>query len=737
MNEDRLDDLASLFLPDILHLVPSRVKQEGFLDSRRTSLVDQNGDTPASPGVGSSSFIPGNGKTISGGNSLTNFNFASPTPDGMHLPYATFLPFEGAMLPHQYGHHHVQLHGHHHNPYPPAPQYYSNGQQQGQNNQQSNQQQQQYMNYLSAPSNPVQAYSLHSDFKHQQHQLLYSQNHPQQPLHYSASTTNFLAQVQGFSKSPNNELNWTPNQLDILQTRTNSPFPIESAAATVTAPSEVNSTPAGEAIPLELESGQKEKKRKVRRSRELSDSELDIDYRPSKLKSLLDFKVDTEGVPKFKIVEEDGNEVKIEFNGFLNGRFLTNDIDNTNYMFTKSELSKSEGSPESDAQSEGGRTDPKVISCYRRNYIQISLNMKISGFNGTNKLLKLTTDEYGYPVTRVIKYFKIEISASTNMSNSRNVPIFIKQVSKDKEKEFPAGTASKGFDIVQTAHISTPEHVVPLNDDTPLEENGIDKYFVVKKLQFKNATPNNGNLTFQNYYHLRMKLTAVVADLYYDDYEGEYPEKKAGSNGTDNNEITLFELVSEPIIVRGRNPNFYSERKDILIKGRLSTSKKSFKHEVEDTHDAEEEQEDLEYLKPIKSEHSEAPEEDVVPSTQEVKVENQEYNQVGAQEAVQDEDQEESQDAPEEVEVGTISEHSSGRNSAPPQDFNTANKITIELNSGKRYKYFPISSVYYLPPINVVYFPHGAHQSSDQRVGSWVEPVVHDGRKSSNVYFKS
>ena len=80
-------------------------------------------------------------------------------------------------------------------------------------------------------------------------------------------------------------------------------------------------------------------------------------------------------------------------------------------------------------------------------------------------------------------------------------------------------------------------------------------------------------MTFQNYYHLKAKLSCIVADIYYDDYDIDV----ANDGGGGNNEILLAELVSEPIIVRGRNPSFYAERNDILIKGRSASSKSSFK----------------------------------------------------------------------------------------------------------------------------------------------------------------
>ena len=69
----------------------------------------------------------------------------------------------------------------------------------------------------------------------------------------------------------------------------------------------------------------------------------------------------------------------------------------------------------------------------------------------------------------------------------------------------------------------------------------------------------------------------------------------------------------------------------------------------------------------------------------------------------------------------------------PPLSYST-NQLALDVKSVDKYKYYPINSVYYLPPINVVYFPHRAHQSQkdDQEQTS----IVQENRKSSNVYFK-
>lgn len=397
-----------------------------------------------------------------------------------------------------------------------------------------------------------------------------------------------------------------------------------------------------------------------------------IDYKMSKLTNLLDFTPIPEN-EEFKILDDSNNEIKLNMTGFMNGKFFTNDSDNNNYI----QLNPNESGSNS-------KIDPKVISCYRRNFIQLSLNLNLSNFqNDSNKILKLQTTEYGYIITRVIKWFKIDISAKTVSNNPRLVPIII---TDDEDKV--SSVKNHSNDYVIPDPIKSSSYIIPINKIN-LENNTFNNYYTIKKLQFKNATPHNGNFTFQNYYNLKIKLSAVVADMYYDDYV----DKNQELNIDDKNEFTLMELVSKPIIVRGRNPSFYYERKDILIKGRNLNLKSSFQDS------------------------------DAIEIDSNIESNN-------------DFDDASSEDLP----IGNDK-------SLPPlmysalQSKNSNNNKLINQSNNK-YKYFPILNVYYLPPINVVYFPHGAHQHKLSNSNLNLDQNKIDlndkqmVRKNSNVYFK-
>ncbi|CAN3360796.1 hypothetical protein DICA2_D14356 [Diutina catenulata] len=462
-----------------------------------------------------------------------------------------------------------------------------------------------------------------------------------------------------------------------------------------------------------------EARRKVRRKEVPGASKFQFDYRAPQLRHLLDFKREQPSAAEapFKIVDKDNNEVHVEFGGFLNGRFLTNDMDNSNYIVSRNQAAA--------AAAGSGPLPPRVISCYRRNYIQLSMNMRVSGIQSPSPLLRLQTSEYGYTITRVIKYFKLDISARTRVPNaSQSVPIFIRDLLKETEREKKAQATEPDEDMVVPSQIISNEHIVQLNDESPVVDGCINRYFVIKQLQFKNATPNNGNLTFQNYYHLVVKLSAVVADLYYDDYmEEDGVSHTQGAADANTNEITLCELRSEPVIVRGRNPNFYADRKDVLIKGRSSLSKRSYRMatagEAADDDDTAEAADPL-HLGPelaleTQLEPPPAPEPEPEPEPEPV------ANAVAAHSSA-------AHDPPSDPSVATAS------------PLAQINHDTPDLRGLSRYNYFPISNVYYLPPINVVYIPH-THRSKEESVppdskSAPKNPAQpRERRKSSNVYF--
>lgn len=421
---------------------------------------------------------------------------------------------------------------------------------------------------------------------------------------------------------------------------------------------------------------------------------IQIRYNQKKLTRLLDLK-DTSPQNHYTIYDKNGSSVSVNFSCFLTGKLLTNDFDNSIYLLMAENADPTK------------KHDAKVISCYRRNLLLIAMNVKLSGFTTDEKLLRLQNSEYGYSVSRVIKWFKIQVLAVPSSDPNTSVPVLIR-VPKDKD-----GLASKG-DIVPTL-INEPDHTVTLNN-AEIKNGAIDNYFLVKQLQFRKATPYNGKLTLQNYFQLKVRLKAIVADLYYDDYIDEF---SATSGDTDRNEILLHEVTSEPIIVRGRNPLFYEERNDILLGNRNPDVKNSF-----------------EALRAYKDDDNDDNDEDTSTNPVSNAVVSQESHSEEPGPLEEDEEEEDEAEAAREEPVEDAEEEPS-REASVPRRLDSPDLKALSVDKG-RYKYFPISSIYYLPPITSVYFPHGAHQKTGMVRGEPASDQEHppQRRSSSNVYFK-
>lgn len=380
-----------------------------------------------------------------------------------------------------------------------------------------------------------------------------------------------------------------------------------------------------------------------------------IDYKQVNILPLMDLKP---GGRKEAVYDRSGREVAVGFRGFLNGRFFTNEQDNYNYMLV------SAGTPTLQQQAM-----PQMMSCYRRNFIQVNVNLQVD----TAELML-----NGEPFLK----FRIEVGASTNRDDGDDVPIII-GVEKAKDvREVPRSDAD-----CNPIRLNELSHTVDLVGPT-------DGYYSVKKVQYKSATANSLNLTFQTYFQLTVKLIAVLP----------------------SRDVVVRELVSSPTIVRGRNPSFYQERQDVLIKGRSACSTMSYRLSGQD------------------SQANTA----TLSSDPEVKAE------LNSQEP----DEEANDDDGEEVEAEE-DEEGKDKKLPPGSAINLKSLLDPEsfIKDGKRthYRYFPILNVYYLPPINVVYFPHRAHQFKQPSMPS---PAPQDSKAStpstggterkrtSKVYFK-
>lgn len=369
-------------------------------------------------------------------------------------------------------------------------------------------------------------------------------------------------------------------------------------------------------------------------------SSIKVDYDPKKLQKLLDLHPATNR-PSVQIVDHENKPVDIVFRGFLTGRFYTNNHDNFNHISATREI------PRLDEQ-----YNAEVISCYRRNFIRISVNFRRSG---EGNLLAI-------PNKGIIKRFRIDVLAFANGEDAKPIPVLI-NTQKESMKD-----SNKGFaDAVYPA-------LMDCSHEVSIADSSGDNYFTIRKGQFKEATSNSMHVSFQTFNNFSIRLIAELR------------------NEVEEKEVIVKELKSSPIIVRGRNPSFYHKRGDVLIDSRPAISRSSFV--LSEKEPSEFGRNALPVLSSGLTEQHERP-----PDSKNSRL----------------------PDSP--------SDNSSSELTAPKSAFRrhtpTPSGAALATNLGDlldpksfvndkgehtKYRYFPILSVYYLPPINVVYFPHRAHQ---------------------------
>lgn len=400
---------------------------------------------------------------------------------------------------------------------------------------------------------------------------------------------------------------------------------------------------------------------------------IQLDYQPKWLLLLLDLTPEPATSPEVPLVDGNGNDVNVELRGFMHGRLLTNDHDNYNYL----------------AAANGGSPDPgrkypaMVISVYRRNFINLHFRFFVP-----KSPTGLFVD--GQPV----QYFKLEIGALAEGKNSAPA-LFL--IGSDKEKDVKE-TRPGG---------KVPFSMIRESTDIGLEDCGEEQYYLLKKFQFKSATANSTNILFQSYYKVRALLIAQLP----------------------NEARVIRQVYSSPMIVRGRNPSFYKERNDILVKPRTPGA--------------------LESYEPLESSGKGGLAVDGMTPDSEIS-----NGQTVKAEAVVDDakaqgnDEENGND--DDDDDNDNDNNDNDNDDSVPSSFSNATadlkKILASISDPHRnsglYHYFPMLSVYYLPPIDVVYFPHGAHQGNSTLRSPPPEQTPRQTaerlgkRNGSKVYFK-
>ncbi|WPK25944.1 hypothetical protein PUMCH_003282 [Australozyma saopauloensis] len=248
--------------------------------------------------------------------------------------------------------------------------------------------------------------------------------------------------------------------------------------------------------------------------------DLHIDYSPEALLRLLDMNLKVEQSNEHQVTDAFGNPCEVEIKGFLHGRFCTNNYDNYIYQMSST-----------GAIDEYQTYAPLVISCYRRNFLNIHIVMQASSTDN------LSVDG------ELVEQYRLEIDATAENPDANDSSFSLRDNDNDA-KDF-----SKVGDNLTVETIGK-SHTIKSNELSP------ESFFMVRKLKFNSSTINSLKLNSQTYYCLIVRLVADTA---------------SGSK-------VLQTLTSAPIIVRGRNPSFYNTRKDIVIKPKSPCFKASYGH---------------------------------------------------------------------------------------------------------------------------------------------------------------
>lgn len=659
MNEKgRMDDLASLFLPDLLHPLSDlpRKHPDDFLYGR------SNLSTPLSSGLGMFMALADE-RDLAPDSSAASFLNGSVPPNGAAPTISAPVPGPPAVQPYQPGTY-----------VPNAPvkpmDYYS---QTGHNS--------------TFPSTPM---GMHNNFQTHCYAMF-----PDQDFGHTLHYADFVPPEAGF-------------QQPLRHHQRSQMLPVQPAFSLSTVIGQFDSMgwpPADEIVPMGLmtfghatpdptasiQPNMRPQSAEVAGQKEslnipiVSDKtkgnlqDVQMDYSPEALDALLQLAPNVQLVLRLaQLTDAGGSPVNSSFVGSLDGRLLTNDHDNYNHICAYI------GTPDANEV-----YLPRVISCYRRNFVSVHLRFVLDNFPGPVFLR-------GDPVTR----FRVKIGAVAEGKDQQVVPFMIindkEKTAKEKLKRERGRPNAAGINLMDK------DTVVDVQDCD--QENN----FWIKKLQFKSATSNSASLNFQTYYRI---TASIVAE-------------------TDSSSAILHDLIGACMTVRGRNPTFFQDRKDFRIKTgpRVELGVNNIvKQQLESASDSV-------VQNPLYVKEEEP--DDVQPD-----------NEAEPNQEKESKDSADASDGEEEAANQPDVQASSRPGQAGMARVASVNEfIASKIHDGdKNYHYFPILSVYYLPPINVVYFPHGAHQDTaggdgnTTKDGENVNDVANDPgekKKKSKVYFR-
>lgn len=302
----------------------------------------------------------------------------------------------------------------------------------------------------------------------------------------------------------------------------------------------------------------------------------------------------------------------------------------------------------------GNNTQLSQLFCYRRNSINIKLQMNFE------QLENLFIDG------NLIDKLSIELSSSLIHSKQ---DLNITNVIKDREEfTFPnqindVHTNKKCLRINESKRIFTIKELLQY----PLQNNSLE--FVWEQIKFSSATANNRHDANNKFYKIIVEVKLL-----------------------NNADDTLLgkQFESKNIIVRGRNPSFYSQKGDILI----GNIKRKTKTKTKVIHESKTPKTSTTNTLKRKCDETIDP----IPVF-ENEITTNPINKEPKEEELQKDDIEDSKSPTPSLLF----------DEQPEQD--DSNNSSSSSSSSSSYQYFKVEDNYYLPPVDVGYFPHHVHHN--------------------------
>lgn len=295
------------------------------------------------------------------------------------------------------------------------------------------------------------------------------------------------------------------------------------------------------------------------------------------------------------------------------------------------------------------------LFCYRRNWISLDFTMSLKFLENIKE---------GRPFDKMSLHLSSSLRKRDNKDSTK-----VSVITESEEFMFHKAEVKNTENVIQA---SESEVSIQYDDLVKISEHNEDMHFLWDQIKFKSATANNRHDAANKYY------TIVLEVRFYD-----------SQNDANDTVVHTKIFESHQVIVRGRNPSFYSKKGDILIGKIKKQSASRTRAEVN---------------------HSEST--DTAQFTPNPKlassIDNLRTDTMTKAGAVDNDYK-----LPITALGNTVVNASSGasKSLSKLKSGNDRNLALKETKGGSSYQYFRVTDNYYLPPVDVGYFPHYVHHS--------------------------